>query len=305
MTVIAKLKHLMQRHMPNDDRLILFLAALLTLIGLVYIAVNQFFKDYPGVHYIAAKWLWFFPLIVVVYGVALFGRHMSPRMAEITRTYSLYYFVTIALGVLATGVQYTPFPLIDQWLVHLDQSMGYSTIAVLNWTYAHIWFQEVLAIAYMGLVVELFFVPVLLAIAKDRAGVNIYFVACFISYLIGTTLYYFFPTAGPTEVFHSPYFQVNQHITSLKFYQLHHYILPKTTLGGMIAFPSFHVIWSILLTYAVRRQKWLFAILAVFNSLVIASTLCLGWHYLTDVFGGIVVVTVSIIIAHYLLNRVS
>jgi membrane-associated phospholipid phosphatase len=69
---------------------------------------------------------------------------------------------------------------------------------------------------------------------------------------------------------------------------------------GLITFPSFHTTWALLLTYAFRRNRWLFAPSALLNLAVIVSTLTTGWHYFADVFSGIAVAVVAVAVSHAL-----
>ena len=62
----------------------------------------------------------------------------------------------------------------------------------------------------------------------------------------------------------------------------------------MIAFPSFHVTWAILLTYACRAKKIFFYPVALYNLILIISTVLLGWHYAMDVIGGVVLAIAGI-----------
>ena len=55
-----------------------------------------------------------------------------------------------------------------------------------------------------------------------------------------------------------------------------------------MAFPSFHVIWAVLITVATRRQL-VFYPTAFLNALVVASTVNTDMHYFTDVLGGLAV----------------
>ncbi|HZZ25648.1 MAG TPA: phosphatase PAP2 family protein [Roseiarcus sp.] len=45
---------------------------------------------------------------------------------------------------------------------------------------------------------------------------------------------------------------------------------------GIISFPSFHTTLAILLMYAARHHRWLLAVLAPLNMLLIAATLSVG-----------------------------
>ncbi|WP_304985285.1 hypothetical protein [Coxiella-like endosymbiont] len=44
-----------------------------------------------------------------------------------------------------------------------------------------------------------------------------------ITFLIGTTIYYFLPTATPVSIIQSPYFILNTYSPYIKFYEIDHY----------------------------------------------------------------------------------
>ena len=107
------------------------------------------------------------------------------------------------------------------------------------------------------------------------------------SSIAGSLFYYFFPSSGPAGVFQSSDFLQVQRLTHLKYEQVHSFIPVTTLLGGLIAFPSFHVAWSVLATYAALPRRPLFLALCALNAVVIASTVLLGWHFLVDVPAGL------------------
>ncbi len=69
---------------------------------------------------------------------------------------------------------------------------------------------------------------------------------------------------------------------------------------GLITFPSFHATWAILLALSCWHRRWLFALSAVLNGMVLIATLTTGWHYLADVLAGIVMAAVAVAACHWL-----
>ena len=69
---------------------------------------------------------------------------------------------------------------------------------------------------------------------------------------------------------------------------------------GLITFPSFHSTWAILLALSCWHRRWLFGLSAALNGMVLIATLTTGWHYLADVFAGIIVAAVAIAVCHWL-----
>lgn len=268
------------------------------LLGETYILINRLFFHFTGVFYVPAMWLLIAPLVLTFLIVALCFEEHAPRMGYFTKTYTTYFFIFLALSIMSTGIQYTPFPTIDAFLVKVDQWMGFYTLPVLNWTYAHPAIKTFFIYCYSALGMELIFLPLIVAFLMDKSAIRIYFLSMMISYLIGMNIYYFFPTAGPTMIFKSPHFLSVQHDTFLKFFEVHHRLLLTTVEGGMIAFPSFHVIWAFFMIYLCRHIKWLFYPVLLLNIGVILATIFLGWHYLTDLIAGILLAIGSIALAH-------
>jgi membrane-associated phospholipid phosphatase len=66
---------------------------------------------------------------------------------------------------------------------------------------------------------------------------------------------------------------------------------------GVIAFPSFHVTWGILLMAAYRRHAWRLLFIPL-NGLMIATAVTSGMHYVVDVAAGFAVGMLVIAVVH-------
>jgi membrane-associated phospholipid phosphatase len=274
-------------------------------LGTLEVLINEIFFHYTGDLYIPSIFLWISPIILALTCLAFYAEQHTPRLAYFTKTYGIYFFIVLVMDWLTTGTQFTPFPPIDHALVLADQALGFNSIAVLNWTYAHPHILSLMNQSYSSLGYEMFFLPLIMAISMEKAAVHRYFLAAIISFLIATSIYYFFPTTALTGVLHSPHFLPSQHATYLKFFQVHHRLPVSTYDGGLIAFPSCHVVWAILLIVLCQNKKWLFYPILCFNAIIILSTVMLGWHYMLDVLGAGVVVMLSIWLGAILDKRIS
>lgn len=303
MSFVEKIKQFYNEKVTTLDKIYFLAMGITLLLGVIYLLVNQLFFHYSGIFYVPSLWLALSPFVLGLLLLGMATRKISPRMGYFTRSYSIYFFIVLALGILTTGMQYTPFPLIDHALAKADMLMGFHSLKVLNWTYAHPHVKHFLSLMYDMVGYQLFVIPLMLAFWLDKKAVEIFLLSIIASYLIGTTIYYFFPTAGLTAVFSSPHFLPGEHETFKKFYDVHHHIPFSFTGGGMIAFPSFHVAWAVLLTYACRHKKWILYPLIVVNIAIIVSTFMLGWHYLIDVFGGLLLAVIAIVIADRIYQR--
>ena len=151
-----------------------------------------------------------------------------------------------------------------------------------------------LIFVYNSTELQLVLAPCIAVFAHDRRRLRVYLYAIIYSSFFGSLIYYFFPSSGPAGVFESGDFLQVQRLTHLKFEQVHNFQPVTTLLGGLIAFPSFHVAWSVLATYAALPRKKIFVAFAVLNVVVISSTVLLGWHYLVDVPAGVALAVICI-----------
>ena len=266
--------------------------------------VNYFTHQYVGNSFFSSPWQRAtIPLIFLSMLVVYFRDIVSERVGLVIHTFAFYCLALSAGLLLAAGIQVTPFATIDHWLLAADRSLGLDQSALLT-AVSHIhWLRHIFVASYDSLIPELTLVPFIMAFLLCKRSVWVFLVSMLTTYLIGTLVYYFFPTTAPASVIHNPHFTYAMHDTYLKFYEIHHHLKVTATAGGLIAFPSFHVIWACLVIYATRNKKWLFYPALLWNVVLISSTVCLGWHYLLDVFASLIIVSSCIYAAEKLYAR--
>jgi len=81
--------------------------------------------------------------------------------------------------------------------------------------------------------------------------------------------------------------------------------LDFTKANGIVTFPSFHAIFAVIFTYAVRRVRWAFAIMAPLNAMMLMSTPTVGGHYLVDAAAGIAVAVAVIVLTKAIQRRTA
>ncbi|MFI5345988.1 MAG: phosphatase PAP2 family protein [Elusimicrobiota bacterium] len=278
----------------REDRWLIAWLLLTLAVAFALIAHNAATARFTGISYFPRE---FTPLIFAATCSAITGlwiREREPRKAFALIDGGYYALVMIASAALVTGIQYTPFPPIDATLARWDAALGYDTVAVLARVAAHPHLRFVLNRAYESTDLLLFLAPLPALWKDDRRVLRVYLHAVVYTFLAGSLFYYFFPSSGPASFFQSPHFLPVQRATSMKFIQVHARLPVTTYLGGMIAFPSFHVAWSVLVTYAALPDRRLFRAAAAWNALVIASTVILGWHYVVDVPSGILLAVLGL-----------
>lgn len=289
----------------REDRwLAAWLLAALLIAGAL-LAFNSVFFRYTGISYFPRECWW---LAFVALDFAIFAhvvRIRSPYASFVAGSLAFYALTAAVMGVLTTGIQYSPFPRIDHALARWDAALGWDTVAIIRWVAERPSLRSFLNLCYNSTELQLVAAPFFAAYAHDKRRLRVLLYGTVYSSLAGSLFYYFFPSSGPAGVFESPYFFAVQRLTHLKYEQVHAFQPVTTLLGGLIAFPSFHVAWSVLATYAASPFKNIFRCLLVLNTLVIASTVLLGWHYLVDVPAGIALAVICLLAGEATHKRLS
>lgn len=277
------------------------LSGLILVFSIIAFLVNQLIFHYIGNNYFPDHMLFLvgFLILLNMGSLICFKKENKYRTIGI----ELFYFLGVmSLIALATNaVQLTPFPPIDQAIVTLENYFHIQLKEVLVWTHNHPQLMQILVTIYDSLPYQMSIIPLILIFSYRIQLLREYYFLLLCTTLLGFSFYYFFPTTAPASIIDSPLFSQAQQDTGLKFNQLHHYIIPITNDGGLIAFPSFHTIWAILCVYLL--QEWVIPCLFLLgiNILLLFSCVLLGWHYPSDILGGFIVLFIS----YYLMKRIK
>jgi membrane-associated phospholipid phosphatase len=185
----------------------------------------------------------------------------------------------------------------DAALLHIDRLLFGQTPAVPMDAWIRPWLTEVMAVAYF---LHLVLPPIigLLWYRRDLLVFRQFLLSVLVAGVIGTQGYVLVPAVGPALAFPSLF----HHALSGSAYENITGLL-DTARAPRDVFPSLHVaISTIVLYYAWRRGRGVFAIalpLVVANWL---STLYLRYHYLIDVIAGWITALVAIALAAWILR---
>jgi hypothetical protein len=188
-------------------------------------------------------------------------------------------------------------PLQDSLLGRTDQSLGVSVPGIVLWADHH-WLGTVINRTYpwlLPLLAVAAFAPALMGKMKEARE---FLFANLVAFAIGLPLFALLPAVGPWYHYHlgtNPT-QANC-LAQLLSLRLPGPYLFQEQAAGVVCFPSFHVIWAILCGAALWGFRPIRIPVALLSTMIIASTLTTGWHYFSDVLGGIVVAAISMAIA--------
>ena len=274
-------------------------AILFLLFSVVVLLINAFIFKYPGNLYFPSSGLFDWLLILLIWAGSVLQFGKNSKIAHITKEVFYFYLLILIISIGSTAIQFTPFPPIDKKIQLIESIFYVNMDEIVKWTNSFPAFYTFLTVIYSFLTIELIVLPICIIIARQSDYFYEFVFLVLISTFIGFVFYYFFPTTAPASISTSPYFTDEQRATGLKFYQIHHYIEPTTILGGMVALPSFHVIWSWWLQFMTRVWPLVFYFLLPLNIMLIFSCVLLGWHYPIDIIGSIII----ILCTHYIYNK--
>lgn len=245
----------------------------------------------------------------VLFACAYFYRYIRPAENFTLAATAMAFLVlfSASYSVLMYCVAATGSPLVDSELAAIDGWFGFSVPAVMQWTASYPVLAKILALTYDTLLPQTALVVIILGLGGNRNRLQSFLLMFVIATLMTAVVFYFFPADGPFTAYgYAP--SAMQAIYLDHFHALRSGDLQIATwrgAQGLITFPSFHTTWAILLTLAFRGRRFLFPISLALNFCVILSTITTGWHYLSDVIGGVVVAGMALSVMHLARNRLQ
>lgn len=186
-------------------------------------------------------------------------------------------------------------PLADRWLMRLDHSMGVHLPAIVEWMSEHPSLRRVFGFAYASVLPSTLLALIVLGFDRNVQRLREFVFHFMLAGLLTTLVFFVLPAAGPFASYGYEMRPDQQRFLE-HFQQLRDGRFPvvsMSNLEGLITFPSFHTSWAVLLIIAFRHYRWLFVPMAVVNVGVVLSTMTTGWHYASDVVGGLLIVAAS------------
>ena len=277
----------------RDRKLIIILSFILILLSAIACCVNLYVYKYPGNNYFPPNIINLFLILLLIYlGCALlYGKKGAPLayIIELARLCAIFSIIAFA----TSAVQYSPFKPIDSYIVQFEHLFKVDLVKIMASLHNYAFINYILKISYDSLTYQMVLLPIMAITFKKTKALDEYYIFLLLTLLIGFTIYYFLPTTAPASILNSPFFSEYQKATGIKFTQIHNYINPTTMEGGLIALPSFHVIWACLCLQLARNWLIIYMILLPINITLIFACVILGWHYPTDVLASSIVLLLA------------
>lgn len=287
----------------REEAVVHGLLGVLLISALTLLAINQVFFHFT-VWPIPMEMFTGVPLLLLIWLViGHVHRARWPRFGLVAITCSKIGLYVTVCTLCCMAILTTPFAIIDHHLVRFDRSLGVDVTHLMAWAYQYPFLLKVLTFSYDSWYFQIIVTPLIMALLKKSEVINRYYMGVFISLVFITFIFYFFPTIAPAGVMQSPYFGEDQYHLVQRFNEIHQR-LPITVFdGGVIGFPSPHVILSLLVLVAWRKIKIVFYPLIILNAFLILATMALGYHYLADVLASAVIVALVLTAIHFLYKK--
>jgi len=203
-------------------------------------------------------------------------------------------------------------PFKDVGLNAIDQTLGLDWFSYFKFIYGHHALLVCAVWSYAMINWQTFGVPVMLGIAHRYQRLQEFTLAFGLALIITTFISIFVPAMGTYDLLNylpdPEIFTPSAYVDYLRVQPLiragHLRELDLWSLIGIVTFPSFHAATAVLYLWAFWGVKWFRLIAAPMNGAMILATPLVGGHYFIDVFAGIAVAVVSILLARQIAELV-
>lgn len=203
-------------------------------------------------------------------------------------------------------------PRIDSLLAGIDAQMGFNWVALMRVASEHSAIMALLKTAYLSVLAQTLCLLLVLGWKQNIADIYGLCLALSFGAIITLTLWCLYPSFGAFSVFQLPPdvarglgLALDTNYGADLVYMLEHgpgHLTPAE-LRGIIGFPSFHTLQSVLLIWYARNAGILRWPAIVLNGAVLLAVPVHGGHHLIDLFGGLAVSLIAILLADGLVAR--
>jgi hypothetical protein len=236
-----------------------------------------------------------------------FGRRLSSIFAP-----ALYLFIGIVIvfsfNHAIAGMKWAGA--YDQFFNRVDLAIFHTSVSSLAHSAFHrlpLWSYKVFEMAYYSLYGQIGATLILTALLSGRDYSIRYVGALLVGYYIALLIFFLWPTIGPFAICQ---IHTSDYPNSLATFWTQESILAKARLLWLhnavpeayrvdvadyyIGFPCMHVALPLISIWFLREWRRIFTILAAFDVLLGVSIILLEWHYIVDLFAGVLVAALAV-----------
>ncbi|HYM02221.1 MAG TPA: phosphatase PAP2 family protein [Stellaceae bacterium] len=233
-------------------------------------------------------------------GLAVWLR-LSGRMLPFARMvhYTAMWFCLMGfVGVLSYLAASVGAPLRDDDFARLDAALGFDWQSMYVWLSTRPSIEFLLTLIYMTFLPQVVGTVALLAWSGEERVCSEFLAALLLSAVTVVAISGILPAFGPCAKLQGGLPQLIDsipHVAALRSGAP--LVIPLGEMKGIVSFPSFHTVAALLLIYAHRRGRRLFAGSVLLNGVMLFCIPRAGGHYLVDVLAGAAVAGLVILLA--------
>jgi membrane-associated phospholipid phosphatase len=245
-------------------------------------------------------------VLLAPFAVVFRRRGIGPFANLLTGFLCMVAFSTV-LSILTYAGTPLNAPLADDWLKSCDAMLGIHLPSIVEWMSHHEALKNVFDLAYPSVMISTLLALVVLGLNEDEWQLQAFVLQFMIAGIITTLFYFLLPAVAPVGSYNYSITPQQEgfleHFLALRSGELR--VVSLSRVEGLVTFPSFHTCWALLIAWGFRHNRWLRFPMLILNLAVAASTVTTGWHYASDVVGGIAVAIVSVLAINLLRPRLS
>jgi hypothetical protein len=236
------------------------------------------------------------------------------RLATVLIASGLYVLFTIFASIfnyVFLPISFTP---IDDMLMRVDASVGYSWPAIVTWAATYPIVGKALYVVYMTTLPQLLVILIVLGYTGKERMLHCFLLTGTIGAIVSICFWVVFPTFG-AKAYHTlpewvtlavPLAVSPEYGRELMRLGVEGagYLSPSNILG-LIGFPSFHIFMALMSVVFVPRHVFFVVTIGILNVLMFPAVLVQGGHHLADIWGGIACFAVVYPISHGIVNALS
>ncbi len=186
----------------------------------------------------------------------------------------------------------------DAHFARLDETLGVSVPAIMRWS-GHHWIGGVVNSTYTILAPLIAFAFLLPSLTGRVKPARQFLTGNLVAFIVGLPVFALLPAVGPWSGYHLAPTPLQIQCQS-DLFELRNVGIYVHHANGVICFPSFHVMWAILCARALWEFRLLRIPVSLLSGLIVISTMTSGWHYFSDVLGGILLAAVAMLVSEWL-----
>ena len=271
----------------NEYRITFLLLSSLILFKLLISFINTVFFHYQIISSIPKNEETLCILIIITHIASYFYTGKSHiHLAEALNKLSLIGIVSILAIFVSETLISTPFPLVDTSIFHFDKKIGIGISNAVYQTYYNNSLYQLLEVFYYTMRPVVTLTGAILIYLDKSKQFHQYIAFIIISLIIGSIIYYFFPTTGLAAMHNAPVTLEDKMVVS-QFHLIHQKTLIHFVIIGHISMPSFHTIAAMTITLSLWEFKKFRYWALGYSVCLIASALLIGGHFSLDILVGI------------------